>query len=97
MLEIKINQNDFSKFLKSLIGGRFANYQELEKIVYERTKLKAVFGEIQNHSDTDDFTWNWFCNVNGVDLFYVELYYILDNKENIYITDYICEFINDKN
>lgn len=58
MLKIEINKEDFSKFLNSLVGGRFANYQELEKIIYERTKLKATFGEVQSHSDTEDFTWN---------------------------------------
>ena len=92
MVEIKLDQNEFLKFLKSLQKQRFSTLESLKEYFYEETTIKPVFEQGEPHVDTGDFSFIDNCTVNGIDLCYIDLFYIFDNCNAILITDYTYDF-----
>lgn len=93
MLEINLNQVEFLKFLKSLTLRRFPSLDSLKDYFYNKTSIKVILEEGEKDENSGDFTFIDNCTVNGEDLCFIDLSYVIDNKHCILITDYKYEFV----
>jgi hypothetical protein len=93
MLEINLDQDKFLKFLRSLTLQRFSTLESLKDYFYNKTSIKVILEKNENNENSGDFSLIDNCTVNGEDLCYITLFYIIDNKGCILITDYYYDFL----
>jgi hypothetical protein len=93
MLEIKLDQDKFLEFLRSLTLRRFSSLESLKDHFYDKTSIKVILEEGEKDENSGDFTFIDNCTVNGEDLCFIDLSYVIDNKHCILITDYKYELL----
>ena len=93
MLEINLDQDKFLRFVKSLKLIRFTTLENLKEYFYDETSIRVKLEEGEVNSVTGDFCFSDNCTVNEQDLCQLDLFYVIDNKGYILITDYYYEFL----
>lgn len=94
--EIKFNQREFDKQIKSLVGCRRSKIKDIEALIEDKTNLKISL-VLSDNNKTDkkegyDERLVSNCTLNGEDLCYLDIYFLKDNSNQYYITEVSTDF-----
>lgn len=85
-LEVKFDKLGFSEFMVDLTFRRFKNIRELSKYILDNTGIRLAFEPVERLGDEDN-RYITCLEVNGEQLCYIDLFYLKDNGERLFITE----------
>jgi len=89
VLKIEIDKRKLNDYLESLVLCRIQNIRELRVKIYNEINLKLNLNEKLRDENERGFDFCLISNitVDGLDLAYINIYYLIDNSDNMIITE----------
>lgn len=97
MITIEINKKEFSNYLENLVGKRFKSVKDINKEIHEKTAIKTNLSFDKSSNDIEKKEGYDFClkdnvTINGFDLCYLDIYFLCDHSNQMYITEIGVDF-----
>ena len=93
-VQIRYSESEFIKFFESLVMKRFGTIGAINKFIHNELGFNPELEESQGDEDFEEADNRLVsnCTVNREDLCYLDIYYLLDNKKQLYITEVGYDF-----
>jgi len=93
MAILELNKEQLNNYLEKLVLTRFEYLHNLESFISEDIGLSIKLQRKEADLDTlSDFCLIGNININGADLAFIDIYYLIDNKLNYLITEVNVEY-----
>lgn len=93
-VQIKYSESEFKAFFESMVMKRFENVKEINNFILNGLGFNPDL-ELRNPEKDEQHLDNQLisnCTVNGEDLCYLDVYYLIDNGNRMYITEVSYDF-----
>ena len=92
MFKVILEQKQFTSYMESLVGYRFTKIDDINDLIEDNFGFNPNLVKKNRSKEEDeyfDYVLESSCTIGGKDYCYLDIYYLNDNKGNLYITE-IC-------
>jgi len=98
-VETEFDKSEFIKVFEGLVMSRFQTIEEINKLIQDKLgfnpNLEKKVLDSEMHEDWEHELDNSLisnCTVDGEDLCFLDIYYLIDNANRMYITEVGYDF-----